>query len=396
MNLGSIAGIVHRLRSGSIPNPMDWRAIDRYILLSALVFLAPACFGISLWVTNVLAPEYLNQSLVPYMLWMYGIHILVLIGFIVEAFHRRHYADDWPFFESFIIGSYIVVILISGYLTGSHFTEGLLLIFLGVNITCTLANVNKIRFCYWLVMPTLLVMGIADFIPSVPYAILLEKPLILPDGHPVLGWLIVRALIVFILALLIYLCILAMKRWTERESLYQEMSTIDGLTRLSNRNFFINRGEEEIERAQKQHAHPMSPLACIMIDLDHFKRINDKWGHHAGDEVLVTASKIMMDNARRNDEVGRYGGEEFAILLPNTNIKTAERIAERLRVKISETQVMVDGEIINVTASFGVACYPSDGVSGMGDLLKTADKALYEAKETGRNKVVVACCSDKK
>jgi diguanylate cyclase (GGDEF)-like protein len=329
------------------------------------------------------------------MLWLYGIHILVLVGLIVEAFHRRQHNDDWPFFENFIIGSYIVVILISGYLTGSHFTEGLLLIFLGVNITCTLASVNKIRFCYWLVLPALFVMGVTDFMPNVPYAILLEKSPILPDGHPVLGWLIVRALIVFILLSLIYLCILAMKRWTERESLYQEMSTIDGLTRLSNRNSFINRGEEEIERAQKQHTSSKSPLACIMIDLDHFKRINDTWGHHAGDEVLVAASKIMMENARRNDEVGRYGGEEFAVLLPNTNIKTATRIAERLRQKISETKINIDKQAIEVTASFGVACYPSDGVSSMSDLLKTADKALYEAKETGRNKVVLACGNNK-
>jgi diguanylate cyclase (GGDEF)-like protein len=395
MHLGSIVGIANRLRNRSLSNPMDWRAIDRCLLLASLVFLAPACFGSAIWVTNILAPEYLNQTLVPYMLWMYGIHILVLIGLVVEAFPRRNHADDWPFFENFIIGSYIVVILISGYLTGSHFTEGLLLIFLGVNITCTLADVNKIRFCYWLVVPVLAVMGITDFMPNVPYAILLEKSPIQPDGQPVLGWLIVRALIVLVLSFLIYICILAMKRWTERESLYQEMSTIDGLTRLSNRNFFINRGEEEIERAQRQHAHPMSPLACIMIDLDHFKRINDKWGHHAGDEVLVAASKIMMDNARRNDEVGRYGGEEFAVLLPSTNIKTAARIAERLRQKISETKVDVDGHSIEVTASFGVACYPSEGVNSMSDQLKTADKALYDAKETGRNKVVLACGRNK-
>ena len=205
------------------------------------------------------------------------------------------------------------------------------------------------------------------------------------------GWLVLRAIIVTILAFLIYLCILAMKRRVERANLYQEMSMIDGLTRLSNRSSFINRGMEEIELVQRKHAPSNTSLACIMIDLDHFKIINDTWGHHAGDEVLVAASKIMMDNSRKNDEVGRYGGEEFAILLPGTSMKKAAYIAESLRKKLESTVVNVDGQTIKVTASFGVACYPSQDIQTMSDLLKTADKALYEAKETGRNKVVIAC-----
>ena len=198
----------------------------------------------------------------------------------------------------------------------------------------------------------------------------------------------VRMTVAVILAPLTYLCILAMKRWTERESLYLEMSTIDGLTRLSNRNSLISRGQEEIRRARASDAMP--PLSCIMIDLDHFKQINDTWGHHAGDEVLIAASKVMMDSARPNDEVGRYGGEEFAVLLPGTTLLQAKLIAERIRKRISSMNVVVDGQKIDVTASFGVACYPSPDVEAMSDLLKTADKALYEAKETGRNKVVTA------
>lgn len=168
------------------------------------------------------------------------------------------------------------------------------------------------------------------------------------------------------------------------------MSTTDGLTRLSNRNFFINRGQEEIDRTREQTLKSASTLACIMIDLDHFKKINDTWGHHAGDQVLVAASKVMLKNARNTDEVGRYGGEEFAMLLPATSLKKAAHIAERLRRKISDMNVIVDGNCIDVTASFGVACFPTSDVDSMEDLLKAADKALYEAKETGRNKVVTA------
>lgn len=164
------------------------------------------------------------------------------------------------------------------------------------------------------------------------------------------------------------------------------MSTIDGLTRLTNRSSFIARGQSELSRARRVPAH----VACVMVDLDHFKRINDTWGHHAGDKVLVVASSILMEMARQYDEVGRYGGEEFAILLPNATIDGAAAVAERIREKIATTSVEVDGQKISMTASFGVACYPAPGINDLNDLLKAADKALYEAKESGRNRVVQA------
>lgn len=381
---------MQKLTLQCITNPMDWRAIDRFILLAALVLLAPVGFGAALLVTDIVAPEHINQSYVPGLLWLYGLHILLLTSMILVAASKRKKSDDWPLFENTIIASYIITVLVSSYLTGSHFSEGLLLIFLGVNITGTLASVNKIRKSYWIVVPILLVMGITDHIYSLPHAPLLIQPMTTPDGRPLVGWLIVRDIIVAILGFLVYLCILAMKRWTERESLYLEMSTTDGLTRLSNRNFFINRGQEEIARTREQTLPSSPSLSCIMIDLDHFKQINDTWGHHAGDQVLIAASKVMMKNARKTDEVGRYGGEEFAMLLPGTSARRAAQIAERIRRKISDMNVIVDGNSIEVTASFGVACFPSTDINNMEDLLKAADKALYEAKESGRNKVVTA------
>ena len=381
---------MQKLTLQCITNPMDWRAIDRLILLAALVLLAPVGFGAALLVADIVAPEHINQSYVPGLLWLYGLHILLLTSMILVAASKRKKSDDWPLFENTIIASYIITVLVSSYLTGSHFSEGLLLIFLGVNITGTLASVNKIRKSYWIVVPILLVMGITDHIYSLPHAPLLIQPMTTPDGRPLVGWLIVRDIIVAILGFLVYLCILAMKRWTERESLYLEMSTTDGLTRLSNRNFFINRGQEEIARTREQTLPTSPSLSCIMIDLDHFKQINDTWGHHAGDQVLIAASKVMMRNARQTDEVGRYGGEEFAMLLPGTSTRRAAQIAERIRRKISDMNVIVDGNSIEVTASFGVACFPSTDINNMEDLLKAADKALYEAKETGRNKVVTA------
>ena len=373
-----------------ISNPMDWKAIDRFILLASLVLLAPTSFGITMWMAYAMVPEWLNPTLVHWLSGLYILHILLMSGFIMTALKLRRYTHDWPLFENMIIASFLIVVLTTGYVTGTYLSEALLIIFLGVIITCTLADVNKIRFCFWVVVPVLVLMSIADLTNLLPHAMLLERSPIAPDGRPLDGWMAVRMTVAAILAPLIYLCILAMKRWTERENLYQEMSTIDGLTRLANRNFLISRGQEEIQRARATESTSMPPLSCIMIDLDHFKQINDSWGHHAGDQVLVAASKIMMESARPNDEVGRYGGEEFAVLLPGTTLLQAKLIAERMRVRISKMEVDVDGNRIHVTASFGVACYPSPDVEAMSDLLKTADHALYEAKENGRNQVVLA------
>lgn len=371
-------------------NPMDWQPIDRLILLASLVLFAPGCFGIALLWTYMALPEYLNTDIMCGLLGLYAVHILILVGFIGTALRRRRTHPHWPMFENVIIGGYIVTGMVSGYVTGTHFAEGLLLLLFGVNITSALADVEKIRFSYWFVVPTMVLMGWADFSGQFKFAPLMELPITDATGKPVMGWLIGRAAIAGMLAALIYLCILAVRRWVQRENLYREMSTIDGLTRLSNRNSFIQRGREELARLQRQTSTTPASLACIMLDLDHFKDINDTWGHHAGDAVLVRASSIMMENARQYDEVGRYGGEEFAVLLPGVTLEAAVAIAERLRQKISEASVTVDGNTIAVTASLGVACYPAPDINDMNDLLKAADTALYQAKDGGRNQVVVA------
>ncbi|MGM0563989.1 MAG: GGDEF domain-containing protein [Pseudomonadota bacterium] len=371
-------------------NPMDWQAIDRFILLGGLVLLAPTLFTVALLLTIYYAPEYLNPTATEAMLVFYTAHALLLAGFILSAIKRRQSQSDWPLFENFIIGSFTINVMLSGYMTGSHFAEGLLMLFLGVNITSALAHVNKIRFTFWFVVTALLGLAIIDFTGLFAYAPLLEGSPYKPDGSPTLLWLIFRVVLATILSALIYLGLQAVQRWVERENLYREMSTIDGLTRLTNRSSFIKRGDKELERLQRMTGSPASSLACIMLDLDHFKEINDTWGHQAGDEVLVAASKIMMDNARQYDEVGRYGGEEFAILLPGVDLELAESIAQRLRQKIAEEVVEVDGQPIRFTASFGVASYPSRGLKTMNDLLKAADDALYEAKNGGRNRVVLA------
>ncbi len=369
-----------------LSNPLDWRAIDRLILLGALVMLAPGLFGSVLVAAMILTPDYVHPGVAQPLLALFCLHLLVLGGFLAVAMRRRTHHDDWPAFENFIIASFLFTVLVSAWLTGTHFAEGLLLVFLGISISSALSSIRKIRIAYVWGCVVMVLLAVIDLGGVVHPAPLLAKPMINPDGSLVLGWLLFRVCLAAILLAIMSISISAISRWVERENLYREMSTIDGLTRLTNRRSFIERGQSELSRAQRMGE---SPVACVMVDLDHFKKINDTWGHHAGDQVLVAASAIMMTSARPYDEVGRYGGEEFAILLPGATLESAVIVAERIREKIASTPVEVDGHTIAMTASFGVSCFPAGDIDNLNDLLKAADRALYVAKGSGRNRVCV-------
>lgn len=156
----------------------------------------------------------------------------------------------------------------------------------------------------------------------------------------------------------------------------------DHLTGLSNRRAFLEAAESELERWERTH----SDLSLMMIDADHFKRVNDTHGHHAGDAVLRHLAAGIAAASRAMDVVARLGGEEFVILLPSTTPEGAEVVATRLLKSIAAQQVIVDGKRIRYTVSAGVATM-QPGWKGIDELLKRADAALYHAKRSGRNRV---------
>jgi diguanylate cyclase (GGDEF)-like protein len=159
----------------------------------------------------------------------------------------------------------------------------------------------------------------------------------------------------------------------------------DGLTGLSNRAHFIATGRFELERAAR-YRHP---LALLMLDIDHFKRINDSYGHLAGDEVLKAVSRVFEDVVRANDCLARLGGEEFAVLMPETALDPASAAAERLRVAVSRLRCELQEGVVTPTMSVGVAIADEGGES-LSSLMRRGDLAMYEAKAQGRNCVVVA------
>jgi len=162
------------------------------------------------------------------------------------------------------------------------------------------------------------------------------------------------------------------------------MSQTDGLTGLDNRRHLTERIEEMFAHAIRLE----EPFAVVMCDLDKFKSVNDTYGHQAGDEVLKQLAVILKEEAREVDRVGRYGGEEFMLLLPGALCEAAETFAERVRKRIEGNTFTFPGGTLTRTASFGVAGWPHPRIEQCDDLVRTADDALYVAKETGRNKVV--------
>lgn len=367
-------------------NPLDWRPIDRMILLGLLVMLAPGMFGVMVGLAMLIAPEYLHFSVAWSLMALYALHLLLLTGLLLEAGRRRRQVDDWPALEDFVVGSFVATVFLTGFLTGTHFAESLLLTILGIFIASALGNVRRLLVAYYSGTALLVVFAVSDVTRALPAAPLLAKPLVGPDGSVVMGLIVIRIVLAAIITAITRLVMAAIARWVDREDLYREMSTIDGLTRLCNRRSFLERGEIELSRARRSGD---TPMACVMLDLDHFKKINDTYGHHAGDQVLVAAAAILAESRRPYDEVARFGGEEFVLLLPNTSADAARHVAERIRGLLAGTPVESDGHRIPMTASFGVAALPAREITCLNDLLKAADRALYVAKETGRNRVCV-------
>jgi diguanylate cyclase (GGDEF)-like protein len=177
---------------------------------------------------------------------------------------------------------------------------------------------------------------------------------------------------------------LAYERQRAMEEL-KRLATTDALTGLWNRRVGMERFEELLRLSERTKA----PLGIILFDVDRFKRINDTYGHDAGDEVLRTVARIARKTLRTTDIIARYGGEEFLALLPSTDMKGTFRLAERLRKALMGEKILLpDGRKLKVTASFGVTTFEPDGEKvSMETLLKSADEALYRAKRGGRNRV---------
>lgn len=170
----------------------------------------------------------------------------------------------------------------------------------------------------------------------------------------------------------------------ERNVMLRELSGTDELTKVHNRRRFMELFRSEFNRAAR-YKHPLS---FVIFDIDYFKMVNDRYGHIAGDAVLIDVARTMQAAIRKCDIIGRYGGEEFTLLLPETGLKGAVPYAERLR-KCIEGFVFSNSDL-KITLSGGVASYPDHNAQSVDELLQKADEALYRAKANGRNRIELA------
>src|SRR5215467_8839063 len=165
----------------------------------------------------------------------------------------------------------------------------------------------------------------------------------------------------------------------------KEMATVDGMTGLFNRRHFLALADIEWSRYQRH----WRPLSLLMLDIDQFKSINDRFGHDAGDHVIVQIAEMCRQQKRKSDVVARFGGEEFLLLLPETQLSEAQVVAERLRQQVEASVLSIASHAINTTVSIGVA-QASSSMKTIFDLIKVADHAMYAAKHGGRNRVCAA------
>ncbi|MGH9869726.1 MAG: diguanylate cyclase [Candidatus Polarisedimenticolia bacterium] len=174
-----------------------------------------------------------------------------------------------------------------------------------------------------------------------------------------------------------------MVRVRTAEDKVRTLSQTDDLTGMYNRRYLSQRLQEEFARARRYG----QTLACIVLDIDHFKKINDTYGHAAGDEALRQVAAIIRSHVRKSDLAVRYGGEEFLLVLFENDRNGALRVAERIRADVETRGVVWKNERLPVTVSSGVSLFPEEGITGPDELIARADHALYSAKSSGRNMV---------
>lgn len=175
-------------------------------------------------------------------------------------------------------------------------------------------------------------------------------------------------------------------RYREQQNILKEMATRDSLTRLYNHSLLMELLEKDLAKSDRDN----TGLAFIMLDIDHFKKVNDSYGHLVGDGVLKELASLLLSSSRTGDIVGRYGGEEFGIVLPQIDLAGTRTLCERLREKVAGHQFPWEKGSINVTISIGVSFKePGQSLTG-NDMVKIADEALYKAKHAGRNRVEIS------
>ncbi|MCG2607937.1 GGDEF domain-containing protein [Acinetobacter sp. SM34] len=358
---------------------MNWSVLNKCILM---LILGSAVHMIwIIWkVFVLLSPEVWHWVNLPLLKLQLELNILILTIFIgliypCSAWRKKAWVQQWLPYLS--VGILVIPLCRDGYVVGV-LSPATMITYMSLVTVGLVLFTRKIVYCA-LIPATLFLFacGYLSLQGQISYG-----PLFHLDTMPYQNMFWVLTMMYFIVPILITCLILfeiLLSQWRHREKLIQHLSQVDPLTNALNRRS-INYCLEKLERK------PSKSYAVVLIDLDHFKRINDQYGHDKGDEALIQVSQILSQLIRDSDVVGRLGGEEFILILNQSSLEQAQIIAERCRQAIQQLHLCSEsGQIIPITASFGIAL--SSNTLNSQQLLSQADKALYAAKACGRNQV---------
>jgi diguanylate cyclase (GGDEF)-like protein len=367
---------------------MEWRDADKCVLASTLTlpFVALWILRLTLVGHYPSVGAYLNPEFLPTMLafvWFQALGHLAIIG-IALALPKIPVRRPWLlhltnqfWYACFFLDMYAI---------GPYTSPFVMLILLAAVFGLLVFPLQPVLLALATFTGLLVGSTIAERAGIIPYAPLIaSSPL--HHGRPFTSWILSLGAIPLIAsAVVLGLFAIVIGQWRDRETLLRDLVKTDYLTGVDNRRSFIERGEIEFARARRFE----KPLTIVLFDVDHFKAVNDNYGHHTGDEILKVVARLLAEEVRRHDVIARYGGEEFALLLAETDEAQAGILGERCRRKIENARFALSGSAFSMTVSVGIASYPREDVRKIEQLIALADKALYQAKEAGRNKTVIA------
>lgn len=369
-------------------SPLEWSPVE--IATALLVGTAPFLVGYIVRIGYLLCrPEiepYFSRPFLVIVLALLSITLASAIVAFVISRRLRHTRPDHPVFTRAALGVWFGAVGLATYFVGP-FTSPILAVFLAGAIAALVFFETEIAW-FGICIGSAIVVGTGIFerLEVIPYGPLFVSVLggeFRPEHTFVLMNVVV---LTALFAALLTLFSTVMRMWRRSDAEVRKLAITDPLTGLANRRHFIERLELELARAERYG----DSVALVLMDIDHFKEVNDRFGHVEGDRALVSVAREALTPTLRNvDLAGRYGGEEFAVLLPATDLEGGRAVAERLRALIARVEI-AGGSGPRISASFGVASAPHETIGGVIDLVRAADEALYEAKHGGRDRVVLA------
>jgi len=371
-----------------ITHVMEWRDADKCLLASSLTLGFVGLWAVRMWLVerNPALGAYMNPGFVDAMMGLVLFQAVGHLSIITTAVLLRRKTEKLPWLVHVTNQFWYLSFFLDVYAVGPFTSPFIVLFLLAAVFGLIVFPLKPVVLSLGTFGALLVTSTLAERFGFIPCA-----PLIGPDpllsGRPHTTWILSLGVLPLLAsALVLGLFAYVMIQLRDREQRLKEMVRTDYLTGVQNRRSFMERAELEFARAKRFG----NPFSIVMLDVDHFKRVNDNHGHSTGDEVLKVVAHVLDGEIRRHDVIARYGGEEFALLLAETDEAQAGTMAERCRRRIEGARLVVGGAAIRVTASVGIASYPREGVSKIDQLIDLADKALYQAKESGRNQTVIA------